>query len=111
MLATVRSEGKRWVQRAVRAAHLLVPRDLPDRLGIYFHDLQPADWFRFSAAAAHLAELGYSFGGPDHMHRAGAEKVCWISFDDNYRALVRGAGHAGRHRGHRHLLRIHFADP
>jgi peptidoglycan/xylan/chitin deacetylase (PgdA/CDA1 family) len=92
MLAAVRSEGKRWVQRAVRAAHLLVPRDLPDRLGIYFHDLQPADWFRFSAAAAHLGELGYAFGGPHQLHQADGKKVCWISFDDNYRSWHESLG-------------------
>jgi peptidoglycan/xylan/chitin deacetylase (PgdA/CDA1 family) len=92
MLATVRAEGKRWAQRAVRAAHLLVPKDLPERLGIYFHDLPPTDWFRFSAALAHLGELGYTFGDAHGLHRAGAEKVCWVSFDDNYRSWHEALG-------------------
>ena len=95
MLVTVRSEGKRWAQMAVRAVHLLARRDLPDRLGIYFHDLRPSDWFRFSAMVAHLGELGYTFGGPDQLLGAGDGKVCWISFDDNYRSWHQALGTLG----------------
>ena len=111
MLTTVRSEGKRWAQRAVRAAHLLVPRELPDRIGIYFHDLPQADGFRFSAALAHLGELGYTFGGPNQLYQAGGEQGVLDQLRRQLPVVARGIGNAGRHRGHRHLLRVHLADP
>ncbi len=84
MLPNVRPGPKQLAQRAVRAAHLLVPRQLPDRIGIYFHDVPPSHLPTLTAALTHLAELGYGFGGPDHMYRPDGGKVCWVSFDDNY---------------------------
>ncbi|MEM1269127.1 MAG: polysaccharide deacetylase family protein [Bacteroidota bacterium] len=81
-------QAKRVVQEGIRAAHVLVPAALPDKLGIYFHYLPPAHHGAFEALVHALRNRGYVFGGPDILFDETVERSVFLSIDDNYRATL-----------------------
>jgi peptidoglycan/xylan/chitin deacetylase (PgdA/CDA1 family) len=77
---------KRLVQKSVRGFHwMFFRRPLPDRLGVYFHTLDPHEHDAFAGAVQWIRAQGYSFASPREFLTAPG-KVCSISFDDNFKA-------------------------
>lgn len=76
---------KRQVQSLIRSVHVPFARQLPDRLGIYFHNLPRVDWPGFALMVSTLSEAGYSFGTPSELIEGQPGKVAFVSFDDNHR--------------------------
>ena len=70
----------------VRALHVAASRDvLPDRIGIYFHSLEPQDWEEFERVVRFFREeQGYQLtDASGFLARLPARRL-FISFDDNY---------------------------
>lgn len=72
----------------VRQTHLqFFSRDLPNRVAIYFHELEREHMPAFREAMEHFRELGYrtcnacEFVGQE----TAGEKLLFVSFDDNFR--------------------------
>jgi peptidoglycan/xylan/chitin deacetylase (PgdA/CDA1 family) len=77
---------KRFIQSALCRYHCwFSSRPLPERLALYYHSLDPEEHGAFAESIQWLKSLGYRFVGPgDFLTAAG--KVCYISFDDNFKA-------------------------
>lgn len=80
--------AKRYAQRLVRAAHVSLAGHLPDRLGIYFHELERDRWNAFREGIAYLRAEGYSFVGPAELCEPDGGAKAFVSFDDNYRSWL-----------------------
>jgi hypothetical protein len=79
--------SKSLVQRGVGGVHRrLLSRELPRRIAIYFHELEPHQHPSFLAAMRHLQGLGYRAVGPDAYAAGGGDRLLFVSFDDNYRS-------------------------
>lgn len=76
---------KQAIQGAIRRAHLFFKRPLPDKIGIYLHDLPPDDWPAFRRSVESLREMGYRFVGLDSFFDSNG-RVAFLSFDDNFRS-------------------------
>lgn len=76
---------KRLIQGGIRSAHLWFKRPLPDKLGIYLHDIERASWPALRALVAYFRERGFSFATVDQF-LATDGRVVYLSCDDNYRA-------------------------
>lgn len=60
---------------------------LPDRVAIYFHELEPHQHERFTAAIEALRALGYRDATIEqYLDPPNGEKLFFVSFDDNYRS-------------------------
>ena len=60
---------------------------LPDRIAVYFHDLRQPQWPAFRAMVEALRGEGYRFvPDPTDFAAPSAERLAWISFDDNHKA-------------------------
>ena len=75
----------------VRAAHKrLLLKPLPDRVAIYFHDLDRQDYDQFRACIGYFAQQGYRSVPISHyLDPAAAGKMLFVSFDDNYQTWHR----------------------
>ena len=77
---------KRQIQDLVRQLHgVLLQRELPDRIGIYFHGLEPSQWDAFSDCVGFCRDQGYEFVDPQGLFQKGPGRRAFLSFDDNYR--------------------------
>lgn len=85
-LHAVRSTVRRPLHRAVRAFHWrYCLRSLPEKLGLYFHTLDPGQEQTFAEVIGWLKAQGYSFDLPDDfLNRPG--RTAYISFDDNHQS-------------------------
>jgi peptidoglycan/xylan/chitin deacetylase (PgdA/CDA1 family) len=79
---------QKGIQRSVRAIHRnYFRRFLPRKLSIYFHSVAGCEQ-EFDELLLFLKERGYTFVGPAEF-LAGLGKICFLSFDDNYRSWLR----------------------
>lgn len=76
---------KKKLQKAVENIHLkFFQRDtLPNKLGIYFHELDKSQHVQFKALVSHFLTLGYKFVFYDEFLKSHDKVIC-LSFDDNY---------------------------
>lgn len=73
----------------IRNMHLLFARrQLPDRLGVYFHHLELGAYENFKEFVGFFQTLGYSFVSVD-SYSENRPKQIFVSFDDNYRSWYR----------------------
>jgi peptidoglycan/xylan/chitin deacetylase (PgdA/CDA1 family) len=82
---------RRRAQQLIRRIHVgLAPRDLPPRLGIYFHDLplERADDLRRLAET--LDSAGYRVAAEPDDYLVAETPAALVSFDDNYRTWFEG---------------------
>lgn len=78
---------RRDLQRGIRRFHhRWFRRDLPQRLGVYFHPLEPADHAAFEAAVTAIRREGYRIVETPEAFLAATDRVAWLSFDDNFRS-------------------------
>jgi peptidoglycan/xylan/chitin deacetylase (PgdA/CDA1 family) len=91
---------KEVLQGFVRGFHtLLLNRGLPDRMGLYFHNIESSQRDTFSDVILRLKDLGYRFVDVEAYTRSGTKgparipagnivessgKQASVSFDDNY---------------------------
>ena len=61
-------------------------KGLPDSIAIYFHSLEPADYYAFRELVQFLRSSGYEFCLPDDFLIDDDRKKAFLSFDDNYRS-------------------------
>ena len=72
------------IHRGISAAHLAFAcKPLPDRIAIYFHQLELHERPRFKEAVQWLQSEGYEFVKPDEYLKPGGKKA-FLSFDDNH---------------------------
>jgi len=92
LLQTFARAGRPDVKRAlfsiVKSVHQhLRSKPLPDRLAIYFHELEPHQWDSFRVSISHLIEQGYStVPASNFVQQNSYDRRLFISFDDNYRS-------------------------
>lgn len=74
------------VHTTIRRTHWLFRRgDLPDRIAIYFHELEPETLAAFRDAVGHLLDAGYRTVSPaDYVDPQTPGKLLFLSFDDNF---------------------------
>ncbi len=80
---------KRLIQSTIRSAHLwFAPPRPPDRIAIYFHELEGTDREAFAKALGRLRGDGYAFVGPAECVAPAddRQRVAFVSFDDNFRS-------------------------
>jgi peptidoglycan/xylan/chitin deacetylase (PgdA/CDA1 family) len=76
---------KRGIQRRLRALHVRYSsKDLPQKLGIYFHAVEGHDLAKFGRALTAIEDCGYEFVSDPGAFLGRPGKVAWLSFDDNY---------------------------
>lgn len=64
---------------------MFASKPLPERLGIYFHALEPHDHAAFSDAIGAIRQAGYAIVPlTAYLDETRRDKRAWISFDDNY---------------------------
>lgn len=78
-------EVKRLIQGGIRSAHLWFKRPLPDKLGIYLHDLDEGSWSALRSLVVYFRERGFSFVSIDQFLETEG-RVVYLSCDDNFRA-------------------------
>jgi peptidoglycan/xylan/chitin deacetylase (PgdA/CDA1 family) len=62
-------------------------RDMPNRVAIYFHELEAHQRPAFRDAIRALKDLGHRTVGPEeYLAAKPGEKLLFVSFDDNYRS-------------------------
>lgn len=80
---------KRRVQLLVRSLHrAALRRELPSRLGVYFHAVEPPDHDAFCECLTYWKDHGYRFVGGLELCRDGGGKRVFLSFDDNFRSWI-----------------------
>ncbi|MGI9405206.1 MAG: polysaccharide deacetylase family protein [Hyphomicrobiaceae bacterium] len=79
---------KKSVFKIVRSAHLRFrSKPLPDRLGIYFHELEAHQWDSFREGISHFLAQGYSSVPASEFATVNFQgRRLFVSFDDNYRS-------------------------
>ena len=77
---------KRTIQSAIRSLHVSLARPLPERLGIYFHNLPAEDWTAFRSMVGLFRDLGYKFVNAEELAIGSSGKAAYLSFDDNHRS-------------------------
>ena len=91
---------KRSIQMAIRQVHKLAAyREVPEKLGLYFHELEESQYSIFSDCIRYWSDLGYEFVNADEFVSRKDGKILFISFDDNFKSwqrLVTGWPDAGR---------------
>lgn len=70
----------------VRHLHRLAAlRPLPDRISIYFHELEGLQWSAFADCVSYFRDEGYrSTSIAEYLRSEGDDKRLLITFDDNY---------------------------
>lgn len=75
---------KRPIQLLIQEFHYrFMLGEYPQKLGIYFHELEPHQQKHFRAMAGAVRKLGYRFVSIEEYLEAD-DKVAMVSFDDNY---------------------------
>ena len=75
------------VQQGLRRFHhRWFQRELPDKLGVYFHPLEADDVPAFEAAVGRIRAEGYRIADTPDDFLAASEPVAWLSFDDNFKS-------------------------
>lgn len=84
----VRSAMKQTLFSIVRSAHRRVGlRPLPEKVAIYFHELEPQQWGGFRGCMEFFAQEGYRTVPVSDFVNSETEGRClFVSFDDNYRS-------------------------
>ncbi len=78
---------KRSIQMAIRQVHKLTAyREVPKKLGLYFHELEESQYPIFSDCIRHWADLGYEFVNANDFVDREDGKILFISFDDNFKS-------------------------
>ncbi len=78
---------KRSIQMAIRQIHKFAAyREVPEKLGLYFHELEEAQYPIFSDCIRYWTELGYEFVNADEFVDRNDGKILFISFDDNFKS-------------------------
>jgi peptidoglycan/xylan/chitin deacetylase (PgdA/CDA1 family) len=78
---------KHWVQGGIRVVHTgLLKRSLPDKIGIYFHYLDPAFYGALYELVGFFRMIGYRFATPEDFLQDPDEQCVFLSIDDNYRS-------------------------
>lgn len=81
------------IQQGIRRFHhRWLRRDLPQRLGVYFHPLEPDDHAAFEAAVGAIRSRGYRIAETPEAFLAATDRVAWLSFDDNFRSWYAARG-------------------
>ncbi|NNE35910.1 MAG: polysaccharide deacetylase family protein [Rhodothermales bacterium] len=80
---------KEFAQKVVRDIHsVFLDRGLPNRLGLYFHNLLATDHNAFESVIDRVRNAGYRFVDIETYRRSGLDptsrKLAFVSFDDNY---------------------------
>lgn len=74
------------IQQLIQQLHYsFMLRELPLKLGIYFHELEPHQQIHFREMVSKVRSLGYRFVGVEE-YLAADDKVAMVSFDDNYKS-------------------------
>jgi peptidoglycan/xylan/chitin deacetylase (PgdA/CDA1 family) len=77
---------KPTVQRVIRQIHLgVLRRALPDKIALYFHELESVQRAAFCEMAGWAREQGYNFATDAENWLSDQGRAVWISFDDNHR--------------------------
>lgn len=78
---------KRSIQTTIRQVHKIAAyREVPDKLGLYFHELEESQHSIFSDCIRYWVDLGYEFVDPDEFVDRDDGKILFISFDDNFKS-------------------------
>lgn len=79
---------KQFVLSTIRKTHLMFRHaELPDRLAIYFHELESHQLSAFRDAIRLLTDMGYRTVSPsEYVATAGYDRRLFISFDDNFKS-------------------------
>ena len=79
---------KELTQKLIGGVHAgLLNRGWPDRLGLYFHNVEAGERAAFSETIRRLRSEGYRFVGANEYVRTDTKsggRVAFLSFDDNY---------------------------
>jgi hypothetical protein len=78
---------KHSLKYVLREIHkLFIKKELPDKIGIAFHSLEPDKYDRFQALVHFFMELDYIAVSPDEFVVHDGKKKILYSFDDNFRS-------------------------
>ncbi|MBB4304786.1 peptidoglycan/xylan/chitin deacetylase (PgdA/CDA1 family) [Rhodobium orientis] len=82
---------KQLVLSTLRAVHVpFQMRELPERVAIYFHDLEPTQFGKFSEAVGHFLDHGYrTVTAGEYTDPGASGKLLFVSFDDNFQSWHR----------------------
>lgn len=81
---------KRTVQATIRGFHKLVAmRDAPEKLALYFHELEEHQYEGFSDCIAYWKSQGYRCVGASEFLNGQGGKLLFVSFDDNFNSWHR----------------------
>ncbi len=77
---------KNVIFSGIRALHKRTAlRPMPERLAVYFHELEEHQWVAFAAAIKYLTGSGYRPADPDTFVATAEGSGCiFVSFDDSY---------------------------
>ena len=76
---------KTYAQQGIRTFHrAFCSRQLPAKIGIYFHSIEENEYPAFQEAMRYFSDAGYRFAEPDSFLTRD-DKCVYVSFDDNYR--------------------------
>lgn len=80
-------DRKARVQQGLRRFHhRWFRRELPDKLGVYFHPLEADDVPAFEAAVGRIRAEGYRIAETPDAFLSATDPVAWLSFDDNFKS-------------------------
>jgi len=86
------SHVKGVLQNSITSFHrAFLSGELPQKIAIYFHSVEPGDFSAFEEAIAYFGEQGYKFCSPIDFC-AEPRKAIFLSFDDNYHSWLPAAG-------------------
>ena len=81
---------KRTIQATIRGFHKLVAmRDVPEKLALYFHELEERQYDGFSRCIEHWQSQGYRCVGSSEFLSGTDGKLLFVSFDDNFNSWHR----------------------
>lgn len=81
---------KAILQKLIRGAHVaLCSQDLPNKLAIYFHDIDRSEFNAFVETISYFLEQGYDFCDPNAFCRRQSGRAVLLSFDDNHRSWLK----------------------
>jgi peptidoglycan/xylan/chitin deacetylase (PgdA/CDA1 family) len=84
---------KAYLFRSVRTFHkIFAPKDIPDRVGIYFHNITEKEYADFGRVLDYFQKKEYIFCDPEEYLIDDGKKRIFLSFDDNHSEWLK-AGH------------------
>lgn len=86
LLDTPISVARQTLGNCVRLTHLaLFRKELPRKIAVYFHELEPQHWAAFREAIVNFHRLGYEMvNAREFASDQSNRKLLFISFDDNF---------------------------